>query len=658
MHKPSNRRTALNRRQGLAVTLMLGAGALLLALLLGSLAFSVWMQAGMPSPLPLSLRESEMNSPATPALLAPPLSQGERKYPLWRKEARARQLQPARLPAATAIPTATLVPPTATPSSEGTPTFTPSPTPDAQVAALLTGMSLEQKVGQMLMVGVEGHAAGCAYLQEILPGAVVYRGGNIASLEQTRTLSTELQECAGQAGLPPLWIAMDHEGQYVNRLESALTTFPAALAIGAANTPDYAFQAGLAQGGELAYIGVNLALGPVADVLTDYDNAVISLRSYGGDPARAAEMVRQAVAGYQQAGLAAALKHFPGHGGVAGDLHALLPVDSIDLPGWQQIYRPVFQAGIEAGAPVVMLGHLAFPALDPSGLPATLSPAMIRILRDEMGFQGVILTDLMGMGAIKQTWTVGEAGLLAVQAGVDMLLTTSPETTRAVRSRLLQAAASGELPAGRLDEAVRRILAAKLRQGWRGLAANGPEPDWAANRSLARQIGYAAPLVLRNQAGLLPLPQNVRQIVAYAPSGGWGLEYVLQQALEAQGKTLRFIHYPAPWGEAVEARQADSLAAQAGGYDLALVFTWDAHLEAVVEGSRLQARLVRKLLNSGLPVAVAALKSPADILEFPQIQTYLASFGTTPGQVQALVDLLVFNAPGAAQNPLPGLLEP
>jgi len=632
MRQPSTRRKALLRRQGLAVALMLGMGGVLLILLLGSLAFSVWMQVGMLAPLPIS--QGERGKTPSPT----PLPKGD-----------GSTLTVTPIP-----PTATAMP-TLTPAL---PTFTPSPTLDAQVEELLGGMSLEQKVGQMLMVGVEGQAADCVYLKEMLPGAIVYRGGNIASLEQTRSLSAGLQQCASQAVLPPLWIAMDHEGQYVNRLEGALTTFPAAMAIGAANQPDYAFQAALAQGSELAYVGVNLALGPVADVLTSYDNAVISLRSYGSDPRRAAEMAAQAAAGYRQAGLAVALKHFPGHGGVAGDSHALLPVDPIGSAEWQQVYRPAFQAGLQAGAQVVMLGHLAFPALDASGLPATLSPVMMRILREEMGFQGVILTDSMGMGAIKQTWTVGEAGLLAVQAGVDMLLVTSAETARQVRARLLQSAGSGELPAGRLDEAVRHILAAKLHLGWQALAAAVPEPDWAANRQLARQIGYDCPLVLRNQAGLIPLPQNIQQIVAFAPSGGWGLEKALRQALGAQGKTLRFIYYPAPWEAAAEAKLADTLAAQTHGYDLALVFTWDAHLEAVVKDSRLQARLVRKLLNSGLPVVAAALKSPADILEFPGIQTYLVSFGTTSGQVQGLVDLLAFNGQGTAQNPLPGLMEP
>ncbi|MGW8252056.1 MAG: glycoside hydrolase family 3 N-terminal domain-containing protein, partial [Anaerolineales bacterium] len=192
------------------------------------------------------------------------------------------------------------------------------------VEATLAGMTLEEKIGQMILTGIEGDTftpQTCSYIQGLRPAGVTLGGENLLDPESLRAFTAGLQTCAKQAGMPPLLVTLAHEGEYVDRFQSGTTTFPAALALGAAGDPRTAYQAALASGQELAYAGVNLILGPVADVLTNYDNEVISQRAYGGDVEQVSQYVSQAVRGYLQAGMIPVLKHFPGHGSSREDSH-------------------------------------------------------------------------------------------------------------------------------------------------------------------------------------------------------------------------------------------------------------------------------------------------------------------------------------------------
>jgi beta-N-acetylhexosaminidase len=549
-------------------------------------------------------------------------------------------------------------PPTAEPSATIViPTLTPTPHP--WIEQQLGRFTLADKIGQMIMMGIDGQvisAYTCQLIVDIAPGSVVYVYDNVITPDQLRQFSADLQNCNNQnLSSVPLWIAMDHEGQYVYRYDYGATVFPAAMAFGAAGDLDLAFRAALGGGQELAYSGVNMVLGPDADLLTNYDNDVISLRAYGGDPLVAGEFVASMVLGYQAAGVIPVLKHFPGHGGVAADSHYTLPVDSASLDALHSTYLPPFQRGIEAGARVVMFSHVSFPSIDASGLPASLSPAINSLLRLDMSFQGVVLTDSLGMGAITGETSIPEASLQAVLAGTDMLLIASPEVALQARDRLVSAVQSGELPVALVDAAVRRILTVKAASGRMSYPLPQPAtPNWAGNATLAYQVGYQAVTLLRDDTSRLPLPGS--RVLLIGPADGWGMYPVLQSALIDNGYWVETVRYSGPWNGAVpETGYLTSMPAYSANFDVTVVLTWQSHLNHLLYNDNFQINLVNNLLATGRPVVVVALKSPVDILDFPSAPTYLMTFGTTDGQLQAMADILVGEAEAVGRNPLPGL---
>lgn len=526
----------------------------------------------------------------------------------------------------------------------------------------LAGMTHEEKMGQMLIVGINGKEITpeiCAQIEQLKPGGITLSNENLSEPDALRDLTTGLQECAQAAGLPALLITLAHEGEYVDRFQSGMTLFPAALALGATGDPNTARQAALASGQELSYSGVNLILGPVADVLTNYDNEVVSQRTYGGSTSSVSEFVSRAVQGYRQAGLIPVLKHFPGHGGVAGDSHRLMPIDYTDLEAIKAIYLPPFQAGIQAGAPVVMLSHVSYPAIDAGAeIPATVSSQVVRLLREDLGFEGVILSDAMRMRAVTRVMTSAEASLQGIQAGIDLLLVTRPQDAVETLDWLLAGFEQGRLTQERIDQAVRHILTLKSNRNlaYSPQSASGT-PDWQANQELAYQLGKKAVALIRDEAGLVPIPENLDRVLVVGPAEDWDLYPALLAALGERGYSAELLNYPPPWeGVIKNDRLLEEIPARAAGKDIVLLFTWQAHLNKLEYQDTWQAELVQRLRQNGAPLIVVAIKSPTDILEFPDVGTYIAMYGTTPGQEQALIEALVGSASLRGINPLPNLL--
>jgi beta-N-acetylhexosaminidase len=539
----------------------------------------------------------------------------------------------------------------------------PSPTSlsvsDPWVEQHLANLSLADKIGQMIMMGISGQGYSedsCQMILEISPGSIVYVGSNVVSPDQLRQFSADLQACnAKTAGAIPLWIAMDHEGQYVFRFDYGAAEFPAAMAIGATGNPALAYQVALAGGQELAYSGVNMVLGPVADLLTNLDSDVVSIRSYGSDPQNAGEFVTQMILGYQAAGLVPVLKHFPGHGGAAADSHYTLPVDPAGMDALRSSYLVPFQSGIEVGAQVVMFSHVSFPSIDTSGLPASLSPAIYSLLREGLNFQGVALTDSLGMGAVTDQYSIPEAALQAVRAGTDMLLITSPEIALQTRDLLLNKVRSNELSEDLVNAAVRHILTVKAANGQTDYPQSQPITlDWNGNTSLAFQAGYQAVTLLRNTTELLPLPGS--HVLLIGPIDGWGMYPILQETMVNHGYKVEIVRYSGPWnGPVAETGYLTSMPTYSANFDVTVVLTWQSHLNRLLFNDDFQANLVNNLLATDRPVVVVALKSPVDILDFSSAPTYLMTFGTTKGQLQALADILVGITQPTRQNPLQGL---
>jgi beta-N-acetylhexosaminidase len=318
---------------------------------------------------------------------------------------------------------------------------------------------------------------------------------NIASASQVRTLDAGLQTAA--AKLParaPLLIGTDQEYGVVTRLRSGVVQLPSAMALGAAGDPALTRSAWAAAGNDLGSVGLNVDFAPDGDVLADAGNTVIGSRSFGGTASAVAAQVDAAVTGLRSAGIATAVKHFPGHGDTDVDSHKALPVLSQPMAQLAAVDLAPFRAGIAAGTDMVMVGHLDVRSVDP-GVPATFSAKVINdLLREQLGFQGVVITDALNMEPVTERWSPGEAAVRAVLAGDDMLL--MPPNLSAAQHGLLAAVQSGRLPRAQLVAAVTRILTLKFR------LATGAKPhpaatvDSAVERSTADKAAAAAITVL------------------------------------------------------------------------------------------------------------------------------------------------------------------
>ncbi len=340
---------------------------------------------------------------------------------------------------------------------------------------LLDGMTLEQKLYQMMFVRPEtltgvGQVvrAGDATRQamEAMPvGGIIYFSQNFQGTDQTSELLTNTQQYAQQAGAGiPLFFGVDEEGGTVARLSDVLgtTKFDDMAEYGARGSAQEAYDIGETLAADLSRFGFNVDFAPVADVLSNENNTEIGARSFGSDPDVVSTMVENEVNGLQENGVMAALKHFPGHGSTQADSHEGTSTTDRTLDELRGCDLLPFAAGIEQDAAFVLVSHMTATALD--SVPCSLSSAVITdLLRGELGYDGIVITDGLDMGAITASYSNGEAAVRAVQAGVDMLL--CPPSIADAYQALSQAVADGTLTEARIDESVARILTAKVEYG-------------------------------------------------------------------------------------------------------------------------------------------------------------------------------------------------
>jgi beta-N-acetylhexosaminidase len=388
--------------------------------------------------------------------------------------------------------------------------------PPPEVEALLARMTLEDKVGQLMMVGFPGKSVDPAITELVRGyrvGGVCVFGRNIASAQQIGRLNDEVRALLSDS-IPP-FIAVDQEGGNVVRLSDGNLVLPGNMVLGASRQPELAYQAGLAQGEDLHRLGFNMNLAPVLDVNSNPLNPVIGIRAFGDDVALVSEMGARFVRGQQDAHIVTVAKHFPGHGAVDADSHKSLPVLRVPMLQVREQLKP-FGAAMEAGLDGLMTAHIATPTLTGDEVPATLSARVLGgVLRDELHFKGLVITDELEMDAIDRRYGVGRAAVLALNAGADMVLVPwRLEKKEEVWLALLEAARSGELPRERLDGAVRRIVQAKIN---RGLFEPLPPLETrlaslGEKRDLAGRIASAGVTLLRSKPGLFPL--DVRKRIA------------------------------------------------------------------------------------------------------------------------------------------------
>ncbi len=317
-------------------------------------------------------------------------------------------------------------------------------------------------------------------------GGVVLYGRNIGRGDDGVAELTSTLRAAG------LLVAIDEEGGDVTRLDAAVgSSLPGNAALGALDDPALTEEVAAELGGRLRRCGIDLNFAPVADVDTNAENPVIGARSFGADPDLVSRHVAAFVTGQQRHGVAATAKHFPGHGGTSEDSHLTVPVLDEPLEVIRRVELPPFRAAIKADTKVVMTAHVRVPALDPGELGTLSRPVVTGLLRDTLGFDGVVMTDGLDMRAISDTVGHVEATVLAVRAGVDALCvggdTTGPELVEAMADALVDAVRSGRLPESRLAEAAGRVRA--LRAWSRGqFPINGGAGAEATARATRRAV--------------------------------------------------------------------------------------------------------------------------------------------------------------------------
>lgn len=363
-----------------------------------------------------------------------------------------------------------------TPSSTPSPTPEPTPTPDP-AAQQLAAMTTQQKVSQLLIAGIAGTEPGedgALAVSTYQVGGIIYFSRNIQSAQQLVELTNSLKERNGD--YIPLFFGIDQEGGRVDRMPAEIADTPSAYQVGQAGC-GYDYGALLAE--TCAAVGCNVDFAPSLDVWSNPENTVIGDRTFGSDVDTVTTQGLDALSGfYSVGGVIPVAKHFPGHGDTRADSHVELPVVADTLDTLQVEALLPFAAAISGSqtgqsVPALMVSHILLTAVDET-YPSTLSPAVVDgLLRNDMGFDGVVFTDDMTMGAITNTWTVGEACVLAVNAGCDVLLIChGSDNLTAARDALLAAVEEGLISQERLDESVYRILSLKYRYS----LSNQPTP--------------------------------------------------------------------------------------------------------------------------------------------------------------------------------------
>jgi beta-N-acetylhexosaminidase len=455
-------------------------------------------------------------------------------------------------------------------------------------------MSLEEQAGHVLVAGFSSVEEATAQIRDLHLGGVIVMEPNVESADQVRRDVAALQSAHDRPY--PLVVGVDQEGGRVARIGEPVTEFPTLMTLGAARDGALARRAARASGAELRALGFTMVFAPVADVTSGPDDPTIGSRSASSDPRVAADVAAAAVWGYADAGILAVAKHFPGHGSVPADSHLELPVQTATIAELRRRDFVPFEAVTGAHVPAVMVAHIDVQDVD-DGVPSSLSPDVVGLLRKDLGFEGLVITDAQNMAAVAGTYGAGEAAVRALSAGVDVIL--MPADVRAAHRAIVAAVSDGRLPSARLAEAATRVVALMMRQG-----AEGPAPPASVVGSHELQ-SYLVSL-----AGLT---------VVSGPCSG----RLVGDSIQIVGGT---------------SADRDRLAGAANAAGLSL---GSGDVVRLLGGDR-----------AGSGDVVVALDTPYALADSTATQARIALYGRTPAAFRALVDVLTGVAAGGGTLPV------
>jgi len=549
-----------------------------------------------------------------------------------------------------------------------------SPEGQRWVSETLQSMSLDEKIGQLFAVWAYGSflSTESQDYKDLLRDveekhigtfAIQTQGSPLGIVVRSRVYPTAiLINTLQRHAKVPLLVAADFERGTSMRIEEG-SSFPHSMAVAATGRPEDAYTMGKITAIEARAIGVPWIFAPDADVNSNPENPIINTRSFGEDPARVSQFVAAFVRGVEENGGMATAKHFPGHGDTSTDSHLDLPLVSSDRAHLEQVELAPFRAAIAAGAGSIMTGHLAVPALEPDpNVPATMSPKITTdLLRGEMGFDGLVVTDALDMGGVTVRYPPGEVAVRSILAGADVLLV--PPVLDAALQAVHEAVASGRIPMARIDDAVTRVLRAKAKLGLNksklvdleAIAGTFDRPEYEA---AALDIADRGVTLLRDDQHLLPLDSTKPLRVLLVAASGDVDPYPasdLESELRWRVDSLASVRIDTRFTRADAAKLPSP-----DTYDVAIaaIFVRVTDRKGSIGLPDDESAVIDRLLAAGKPVVVACFGSPYLAERFPSAKTWIAAFSTMDvaqwavgralfGQI-AVAGKLPVNIPGVA----------
>jgi beta-N-acetylhexosaminidase len=527
---------------------------------------------------------------------------------------------------------------------------------NGMVQRIIAHMTDKEKIGQLVMPATQDNSMKMPdertqkLIQEYHVGSVIVYDNRNA--ETTAKYNNQLQQWAQDTRLGiPLFITADLEygaGMHV----TDATAFPRQMAIGATRDIKAAEEMAEITAIESKATGFNWNYSPVADVNTNPANPVIGVRSFGEKTELVSQFTAAQVKSYQENGLLATAKHFPGHGDTSVDSHLGLASVTYDRKTLHEVHLPPFKAAIDAGVDSIMTAHVIIEAIDPE-LPATLSKKVLTgLLREEMGYKGIIVTDAMSMDAINANWGAGHAGVMAINAGADIIMATGTfDQQIETYDALYEALESGELTEKRVDESLKRILTAKFKYDLFNDRFDDPAKatevvSTLAHKQAADELARKSITLLKNDNVLPFNAASAEKTLVVGPkiyNSTRQIDQIIQKVNDkATGEVLSKI--TATNASDAEIAATLEMAKQA---DRVIVATFSPG-----ELAQGQTKLVKALEATGKPVVVMALGLPYDIKNFPEVGAYLATYAIerwgspVPASWNAGVDVIFGIQPG------------
>jgi len=511
-------------------------------------------------------------------------------------------------------------------------------------------MSLEEKIGQMFQIGFSGTKI-TPEVEEMIKnyhvGGIIYFRRNIESLRQLSELSNGLQKFSvnHRPGLP-LIISIDQEGGIVHRLIGGGTHFPGNMTLGATRDVELAKRMGQVIASELKAVGINLNFAPVLDVNNNPLNPVIGVRSFGEDPSLVAKLGVAFIEGMQSEGIIACGKHFPGHGDTIMDSHLSLPTVKYNRNHLEKIeFYPFIQA-IKAGVDSIMTAHIWFPSLEPKkGVPVTLSYNILtNLLRWELGYTGIIITDCMEMKAVADSFGTSEGAIMSIKAGSDVVLVSHTlEKQKEAIKAVIQEVKKGTISEKRINQSVLRILRLKKKRiGFENIPISDYKKlDKKTSEMLAYQISREGVTLVRNENNLIPIARaNDKKILV--------VDFLLRKLspveddIENKNLLVNFLKEEGLNVAHYTFLKGDDKIPLLKGIDMVIACSFDAIHNPY------QAEIIRKLYATNVPIIVLSLCNPYDLQLFPEVSTLMTTYDYSPSNLKVVCEVIVgrYNARG------------